>query len=246
MSQTYGEFQQDLAMVTLELRSASLRGGARPTEIRSWEAQAERMLAGFTGTWGSYPMPVQGSFVTCSAEEGDFLRKHHEMMIKLIATDALKVPGPGSMNREEFIRRLADIRERLRWLKVNVPPRFVESLSRTGFGSYTEKLEHVEEELRNAGAPTPSPKKDNGCYVATAVYGSYDCPPVWTLRRYRDEHLATTAAGRAFIRAYYRNSPALVDRYRDNRIARRAARVVLDRFVTRLRARGYDDQPYTD
>lgn len=25
-----------------------------------------------------------------------------------------------------------------------------------------------------------------GCYVATCVYGSYDCPEVWTLRRFRD------------------------------------------------------------
>ena len=29
-------------------------------------------------------------------------------------------------------------------------------------------------------------KSSGGCYVATAVYGSYDCPQVWTLRRYRD------------------------------------------------------------
>ena len=28
--------------------------------------------------------------------------------------------------------------------------------------------------------------KKGGCYVATAVYGSYDCPQVWTLRRVRD------------------------------------------------------------
>ena len=32
--------------------------------------------------------------------------------------------------------------------------------------------------------------KTGGCYVATAVYGSYDCPQVWTLRRYRDDILA--------------------------------------------------------
>lgn len=29
-----------------------------------------------------------------------------------------------------------------------------------------------------------------GCYVATAVYGSYDCPQVWTLRRFRSFSLA--------------------------------------------------------
>ena len=31
-----------------------------------------------------------------------------------------------------------------------------------------------------------------GCYVATCVYGSYDCPQVWTLRRFRDNTLAET------------------------------------------------------
>ena len=39
----------------------------------------------------------------------------------------------------------------------------------------------------------------SGCYVATAVYGSYDCPQVWTLRRFRDDTLAETWYGRAFI-----------------------------------------------
>mgnify|MGYP004544081385 CR=1 FL=1 len=41
------------------------------------------------------------------------------------------------------------------------------------------------------------------CYVATAVYGSYDCPEVWMLRRYRDNTLAETWYGRAFIKTYY-------------------------------------------
>ena len=52
--------------------------------------------------------------------------------------------------------------------------------------------------------------QENGCYVATAVYGSYDCPEVWVLRRYRDFTLAHSWYGRAFIRAYYAISPKLV------------------------------------
>ncbi len=46
--------------------------------------------------------------------------------------------------------------------------------------------------------------KKQGCYVATAVYGSYDCPEVWTLRRYRDNTLAETWYGRVFIKLYLR------------------------------------------
>ncbi len=52
--------------------------------------------------------------------------------------------------------------------------------------------------------------QSGACYVATAVYGSYDCPEVWVLRRFRDCNLAKSPAGRAFIRFYYATSPALV------------------------------------
>lgn len=54
------------------------------------------------------------------------------------------------------------------------------------------------------------PKQNGGCYVATCVYGSYDCPQVWTLRRYRDYTLAETWYGRAFIHTYYAISPTIV------------------------------------
>ena len=55
--------------------------------------------------------------------------------------------------------------------------------------------------------PTEAPQAGkrqsaNGCYVATAVYGSYDCPEVWTLRRYRDNTLAKSWYGRIFIKIY--------------------------------------------
>ncbi len=52
--------------------------------------------------------------------------------------------------------------------------------------------------------------RKGGCYIATAVYGSYDCPQVWALRRYRDEKLASHFYGRIFIYVYYSVSPVLV------------------------------------
>ena len=85
-----------------------------------------------------------------------------------------------------------------------------------------------------------------GCYVATAVYGSYDCPEVWTLRRFRGQKLATTLSGRLFIRCYYAISPRMVRLFGGKRWFSRFWRQRLDRLVARLKARGYDDTPYRD
>lgn len=63
------------------------------------------------------------------------------------------------------------------------------------------------------------------CFIATAAYGSALDPHVVTLRRFRDEHLRRSAAGRALIRFYVRHSPALagvIARHEGLRIAARA------------------------
>lgn len=85
-----------------------------------------------------------------------------------------------------------------------------------------------------------------GCYVATAVYGSYDCPQVWTLRRYRDYTLAETRYGRAFIRTYYAISPTLVKWFGHTEWFRKMWKGKLDRMVADLNAEGVEDTPYED
>lgn len=86
----------------------------------------------------------------------------------------------------------------------------------------------------------------SGCYVATAVYGSYDCPEVWTLRRYRDGHLATTRHGRLFIRTYYAVSPTMVRLFGNDEWFQRVVRERLHRLVARLQAKGFSSTPYQD
>lgn len=90
-----------------------------------------------------------------------------------------------------------------------------------------------------------APKKQ-GCYVATAVYGSYDCPEVWTLRRFRDYTLAETWYGRAFISTYYAISPTLVKWFGNSEWFRRMWQAPLNRLVSHLRNAGVDDTPYND
>ncbi len=85
-----------------------------------------------------------------------------------------------------------------------------------------------------------------GCYVATAVYGSYDCPQVWTLRRYRDYTLAETWYGRAFIRTYYAISPTLVKWFGETEWFKNLWKPTLDRMVRQLNAEGVANTPYQD
>lgn len=84
------------------------------------------------------------------------------------------------------------------------------------------------------------------CYVATCVYGSYDCPQVWTLRRYRDHTLAKTWYGRAFIRIYYTISPTIVKWFGKTNWFRKFWRGKLDRMVNNLNAKGVKSTPYQD
>ncbi len=90
------------------------------------------------------------------------------------------------------------------------------------------------------------PKTKSGCYVATAVYGSYDCPQVWTLRRYRDNTLAETWYGRAFIRTYYAISPTLVKWFGNTQWFKNFCKGKLDRMVKKLQGDGVESTPYED
>lgn len=82
-------------------------------------------------------------------------------------------------------------------------------------------------------------KKDNqgncGCYIATAVYGSYKCDEVYALRRFRDDYLSKTLFGRGFIKLYYKISPSLAKLIPYNCLISRLIRKVLDRFISYMK-----------
>lgn len=89
-------------------------------------------------------------------------------------------------------------------------------------------------------------QSQGGCYIATAVYGSYDCPQVWTLRRFRDDTLAETWYGRTFIRVYYAVSPTLVKWFGHCAWFRKMWKGRLDHMVAGLNAKGVENTPYND
>ena len=90
------------------------------------------------------------------------------------------------------------------------------------------------------------PQKKKGCYIATAVYGSYDCPNVWVFRRYRDNRLQITLWGRIFIKIYYALSPAIVKLFGNRKFFNSFCKKRLDIFADKLRLQGYSDNPYND
>lgn len=101
------------------------------------------------------------------------------------------------------------------------------------------------EEVMQAGNEKNKSEK-KACYVATCVYGSYDCPQVWVLRRYRDYKLAKTWYGRLFISTYYLLSPTIVRIFGRTSIFKIIWRKFLDKRILKLKQKGYKDTPYDD
>lgn len=78
-----------------------------------------------------------------------------------------------------------------------------------------------------------------GCYIATAVYGSYNAAEVMTLRRFRDETLMNHWWGRAFVKIYYTLSPSVADKLKNEKRINSIVRAQLDLFVKHLRKKDH-------
>ena len=111
---------------------------------------------------------------------------------------------------------------------------------------------HYDSKGNSTGSSDPglfggySHSDSQGCYVATCVYGSYECPQVWTLRRFRNNTLASTPLGRAFIHTYYAISPAIVRMFGEKKSFRSFWKKRLDTLVERLHSQGVEETPYQD
>lgn len=77
----------------------------------------------------------------------------------------------------------------------------------------------------------PNNYPGGGCYIATAVYGSYDAQQVLTLRHYRDNYLNKCSWGRKLVRHYYKYSPKYADKLVNRRYLSILVRKVLNGFV---------------
>ncbi len=109
-----------------------------------------------------------------------------------------------------------------------------------------DKKEAAEKVTDSVQTAVTQNNKKNGCYIATCIYGSYDCPQVWTLRRFRDRNLRKSWFGRIFIKIYYAVSPTLVKIFGDKILFKAFGKRLLDVLVWQLQNKGIEDTPYAD
>lgn len=114
-------------------------------------------------------------------------------------------------------------------------------------GLSSEQKSNIHFDMSTEKAKNSMPtKSSSGCYIATCVYGSYDCPEVWTLRRFRDYTLDATWYGRLFIKCYYTVSPSLVKWFGNRKWFKNFWRNNLDKMVMKLKENGIKDTFYQD
>lgn len=164
-----------------------------------------------------------------------------------------KIPDEYILTNEDMQNEIVDLTK----LYVSVCEADVERISIYGIKLLPEALEARKTTLKSFKSGLPEnksqeikddsvQKNNEGCYIATCVYGSYDCPQVWTLRRYRDYTLDETWHGRLFIKCYYAVSPKLVKWFGNYGWFRKPWKMFLDGMVERLNSKGVEDTKYND
>ena len=161
--------------------------------------------------------------------------------------------------RAERLKARAEVMDYLLNAMINANGKTLSMFSGKPRRDEIEELKEIYQELSEYDSNFIAPELPNaqaigeatnssggGCYVATAVYGSYDCPEVWTLRRFRDYTLAETWYGRAFIRTYYAISPTLVKWFGHTEWFKLMWKGRLDRMVQNLQNKGFENTPYED
>lgn len=64
-------------------------------------------------------------------------------------------------------------------------------------------------------------RESDGCFIATAVYGSFLAPEVQELRKFRDDVLLKSTIGRFFVHFYYFLSPSFANIIANHEILRK-------------------------
>ena len=176
-------------------------------------------------------------------------RKERDEKVRKICEEAgipiIKLWTSYGVNNDYIKSKITDTLNSLPIARVshfNQPHIAVPSLSNQQFSS-TSTVYPTEKTSSKSQHLSP-PKK--GCYIATCVYGSYNCPNVWILRRFRDQYLSKTFLGKIFIKIYYSISPILVKHFGTKILFRNCFKVFLNPLVAFLKSVGFENTPYND
>lgn len=74
-------------------------------------------------------------------------------------------------------------------------------------------------------------KDPNGCFIATAAYGTPFAYEIDELRNWRDTSLSKTSYGRAFIKNYYKYSPSIADYISEKKNLKKVVRTLLKPLI---------------
>ncbi|EHI59943.1 MAG: CFI-box-CTERM domain-containing protein [Hungatella hathewayi] len=200
------------------------------------------------------------------------LAKDQMLMLALNAKDVITMGLLDNIPKEEFVT-YSDYREVLiecintyvdekdsykkRVLIYGATPNVEAARTMREWYDKTKSLLNVDErakvkEWTLVGSSTPLQSNNsvtsssNGCYIATCVYGSYDCPQVWTLRRFRDYTLDKNWYGKLFIKSYYALSPKLVKHFGETTWFQKFWKCELDKIVEMLNKKGISNEEYKD
>lgn len=92
--------------------------------------------------------------------------------------------------------------------------------------------EKIDKEINNLENETKEDKSD--CFVATAIYGSYDSFEVKKLQQWRDSFLSKYIIGKIFIQIYYRIGPSLATFVKTKSFLKNILKVVIDFIIKRI------------
>lgn len=74
-------------------------------------------------------------------------------------------------------------------------------------------------------------KDPNGCFIATAAYGTPFVYEIEELRNWRDRSLSRTSYGKIFIRNYYKYSPPFANYISEKKNLKKAVRILLKPLI---------------
>lgn len=108
---------------------------------------------------------------------------------------------------------------------------------------YDRELDLIEDQRerarRNYFARVSEDSGNDGCFIATAAYGTPLAVEIQTLRNFRDKCLKKFGLGRKFVSVYYKISPPLAAKIRADKKRRKLVRIFLGPIVRLFRVMGY-------